>query len=584
MQLGRYQISSVLGRGAMGVVYLAQDPLLGRAVAVKTIRLEEYLDPAEREMLRQRLFREARSAGSLSHPNIVTVHDVAEEGELAYVVMEYVKGLALSRILSAPEAPDRGMVVSVLRQIASALDYAHENRVYHRDIKPSNIILHESGTAKVTDFGIAKIATTQQMTASGVSMGTPNYMSPEQIASGPVDGRSDQYSLAVMAFELVAGDLPFRAENLAQLTYQVFHGEPQKARALNPSLSPGVEVVLLRGLRKNPAERYGTCREFVSVLEAALNTSPGWRTVARRPRGEPATPAPVATPAATPARTDSVWTNAPAEAVTLPPPPQGAGSETSRSWPRRSVWLLAPLVVVGGLLISYRVVIQREERAPPAVEVARPPARVAPAVAEPAAPPVTPPKSPSPPAESARPAVAPPVTPPKKSPPQPETRAVPPAPPPAAGKRTEPAARPPFPSSVLLPRSQPARPAAVEAPAPELPVQQAPPAPAPVTPPVTVPQPPPPERPSSGEVVWTGELDSDGVLTIHGARGLLRGDPSGALSGPLPGLPVEIIEVSPAAVRIQTPPRSDSKWVVVVLVNQGPRVTQILIRWRLTVP
>src|SRR5271166_3745553 len=179
-KIGRYQVLGEIGRGAMGVVYRAQDPAIGRVIAIKTIRLSDLTDPTERERLRDRLFREAQTAGILSHPNIVTIYDIAEENGLAYVFMEFVDGPPLERVLSEPHAPDKELVLSVLEQTASALDYAHSKGIVHRDIKPANIMLHEGRQAKVTDFGVAKILS-QQMTHSGAMMGTPNYMSPEQV-------------------------------------------------------------------------------------------------------------------------------------------------------------------------------------------------------------------------------------------------------------------------------------------------------------------------------------------------------------------------------------------------------------------
>jgi serine/threonine-protein kinase len=174
-QIGRYRIVGELGRGAMGIVYRAQDPTIGRTVAIKTIRLGEVTDPKERERLRERLFREAQSAGALSHPNIVTIYDVAEEGDLAYIAMEYVDGQTLERVLASGELPGGQQLLEILRQTAAALDYAHHHGIVHRDIKPANVMIDDRGTAKIADFGVAKILSQQMTQAAGI-IGTPNYM------------------------------------------------------------------------------------------------------------------------------------------------------------------------------------------------------------------------------------------------------------------------------------------------------------------------------------------------------------------------------------------------------------------------
>src|SRR5262244_3021422 len=163
----------------MGVVYKAQDPAIGRTIAIKSIRLQELSDETERERLRERLFREAQSAGILSHPGIVTIYDIAESDGLAYIFMEFVNGPPLEQLLRSEHTPDKETLISILRQIAAALDFAHKKGIVHRDIKPANVMIHEDGSAKVTDFGVAKIVS-QQMTQAGTMMGTPSYMSPEQ--------------------------------------------------------------------------------------------------------------------------------------------------------------------------------------------------------------------------------------------------------------------------------------------------------------------------------------------------------------------------------------------------------------------
>ena len=279
--IGRYQVVRELGRGAMGVVYLATDPTIGRQVAIKTIRLNDVTDPDERAKLRERLFREARAAGSLSHPGIVTIYDMAEQDGLAYIAMEFVDGPTLDRLLSEKKAlpPDR--MTAILRQTAAALDYAHQKSIVHRDIKPANIMLDRAGAVKITDFGIAKVTTAQQFTQTGTIVGTPNYMSPEQVQGLAVDGRADQFSLAVIAFEMLTGERPFAGEHLTTVVYKIVAEEPVPPLRINPTLGPKIDAVLRKGLAKKPEARYLSCVELVSALESACAATAGWQNLPR---------------------------------------------------------------------------------------------------------------------------------------------------------------------------------------------------------------------------------------------------------------------------------------------------------------
>jgi serine/threonine protein kinase len=274
-QIGRYHIVGELGRGAMGIVYRAQDPAIGRTIAIKSIRLKDLTDDAERERLRERLFREAQSAGMLSHPGIVTIYDIAEEHGMAYIFMEFVNGPPLEKMLLSARTPDKETLLTIFRQTAAALDYAHKKGIVHRDIKPANIMIHEDGAAKITDFGVAKIVS-QQMTVAGTMMGTPSYMSPEQIQGGEITGRTDQFSLAVMAYEVFTGEKPFTAEYLPTLLYRIVREEPAPPQRLNTTLTPQIEAVLRKGLSKIPTDRYETCADFVAALAVACNAAPGW--------------------------------------------------------------------------------------------------------------------------------------------------------------------------------------------------------------------------------------------------------------------------------------------------------------------
>jgi len=279
-QIGRYQILGELGRGAMGIVYKAQDPAINRTVAIKSIRLTELTDESERERLRERLFREAQSAGILSHPGIVTIYDIAESDGMAYIFMEFVNGPPLEKMLKHEQTPDKETLLSIFRQVAAALDYAHKKGIVHRDIKPANIMIHEDGSAKVTDFGVAKILS-QSMTVAGTMMGTPSYMSPEQIQGGEISGRTDQFSLAVIAYEVLTGEKPFMAEYMPTLLYKIVREEPIAPQRLNPTLGPHAGDALRKALAKNPLDRFDTCVEFVNVLAVACNATKEWTPLPR---------------------------------------------------------------------------------------------------------------------------------------------------------------------------------------------------------------------------------------------------------------------------------------------------------------
>ena len=310
-RIGRYKVVRELGRGAMGVVYHAIDPNIGRPVAIKTIQLGEKRTPEEQERLRERLFREARSAGILSHPGIVTIYDVEQQDDVAYIAMEYVDGPTLDQWLSEQRTVSPEWMFGILAQTANALDYAHQKGIVHRDIKPANIMIAADGTAKIADFGIAKITASEQFTVTGSIVGTPHYMSPEQVQGQAVDGRSDQFSLAVIAFEMLTGEKPFTGEHLTTVVYKIVAEEPVPPHRLNPTLSGPIDAALRRALAKKPEDRYRTCREFAEALEKACAATKGWQPM---PRGgsanaptlaEGAAPAFELPPARRPERADS---------------------------------------------------------------------------------------------------------------------------------------------------------------------------------------------------------------------------------------------------------------------------------------
>ena len=267
---GRYTVTGQLGRGAMGVVYLASDPMLNRQVAVKTVNLGVD-DPKEVEFLRERLLRDARAAAVLKHPNIVSVYDVFEDAGQAYVVMEYVEGESLAARLKADPLPGAAIILGVLRQMADALDYTHARGVIHRDIKPANVMIDAAGTAKIMDFGIARISDARTSTPTGMVMGTVEYMAPEQIRGEPVDGRADQFALAVVAYQMMTGSTLFGPHTLATLAYKIVNEMPTPPCARNAALPRAVDAVLAKALAKTPSERFSSCSEFVGVLAQAFS-------------------------------------------------------------------------------------------------------------------------------------------------------------------------------------------------------------------------------------------------------------------------------------------------------------------------
>ncbi|MEO8024953.1 MAG: ankyrin repeat domain-containing protein [Bryobacteraceae bacterium] len=273
--IGNYRILGELGRGAMGIVYHGQDGSIGRPVAIKVIRIEPGASADHGAQLRHRLVREASAAGNLSHPGIVTVYQLGEEGADVFIVMEFVPGRSLEHILVNGPAVDHAVALDFLRQIADALDYAHRAGVVHRDVKPANILIRDDGRVKVADFGIAKITqgTDSALTAAGTSLGSPAYMSPEQVRAQQVDGRSDQFSLAIIAYQMLTGRMPFVAETAHALMYQIVSIDPFSTADPQVYIPPPVAAVLRRALAKDPNDRYPTCSAFLDDLTAACGGS-----------------------------------------------------------------------------------------------------------------------------------------------------------------------------------------------------------------------------------------------------------------------------------------------------------------------
>jgi serine/threonine-protein kinase len=266
--LGRYQVEKELGKGAMGVVYQGRDPKIGRVVAIKTMALAQEFEADELADVKERFFREAETAGRLNHPNIVTIFDAGEEHDLAYIAMEFLKGRDLVPYTKPGALLPPESAVSIAARVADALDYAHRNSVVHRDVKPANIMYEPaSDTVKVTDFGIARI-TDSSKTKTGMVLGTPSYMSPEQLAGRKIDGRSDLFSLAVSLYQLLCGRLPFEGDSMAQLMYRIANEDAPSILDHNPAVPPAVVAFLARALAKDADQRFQTGAEFAAALRA----------------------------------------------------------------------------------------------------------------------------------------------------------------------------------------------------------------------------------------------------------------------------------------------------------------------------
>ena len=268
--LGRYQIEKELGKGAMGVVYQGRDPKINRVVAIKTMALAQEFDEDELADVKLRFFREAETAGRLNHQNIVTMYDAGEEQDLAYIAMEFLKGRDLMPYTKASALLPLPVTLSVMARVADALDYAHAQQVVHRDIKPANIMYEPaSDQVKVTDFGIARI-TDSSRTKTGMVLGTPSYMSPEQLAGKKIDGRSDIFSLGVTLYQLCCGQLPFSGDSLAQLMYKIANETPSDILTINPRLPPMLVDVINKALNKNIEQRYQRAAHLAADLRNCL--------------------------------------------------------------------------------------------------------------------------------------------------------------------------------------------------------------------------------------------------------------------------------------------------------------------------
>lgn len=383
--LGRYEITGTLGRGAMGIVYRAHDPLIERTVAIKTVGCAG-LTPAESEEFEKRFFREAKSAGRLNHPNIVTIHDIGRSDDLAFIAMEFLSGRSLREILDSGVVLPPARIAEIAAEIAEGLAFAHANDVVHRDIKPANIMVLDNGTVKIADFGVALLPG-GSATLAGTAFGSPKYMSPEQIAGQQADGRSDIFSLGTVLYEMLTGRPPFSGDNLNAILYQVLNSAPPPPSSHNAGLPAGFDRIVARALEKDPEKRYQDAAQMAADLRQVGNT-PDAMTQAQTVAPLPSTAGLPATTGGTDEATIRIDTVAPA-----------AGSAGKRSRALLYGAALAALALLaGGLLLRPAVPppAPGEARPQPASPVpsataggeeknARQPAAPAPAAAEPKA-------------------------------------------------------------------------------------------------------------------------------------------------------------------------------------------------------
>jgi serine/threonine-protein kinase len=271
-QIGRYRIQEELGRGGMGIVLRAEDPTIRRQVAIKVIPLITETPGGEQTLFENSFLLEIRSAGALHHPGIISIFDAGRQDNVAYIVMELVDGVTLDAMLCADPRPEMSTLIDICRQAAAALDYAHSHGIFHRDIKPTNILVSRNGVARIADFGIAKVSLNNSTISGKTGLtGTPEFMSPEQIAGQPLDGRTDQWSLAVTAYIVLTGAAPFVGDQISVVVGQVMSVDPAPPSSISTWLPRQVDAVMARALAKDPAKRYASCGEFISALEAALN-------------------------------------------------------------------------------------------------------------------------------------------------------------------------------------------------------------------------------------------------------------------------------------------------------------------------
>ena len=266
--LGRYEILDELGQGAMGVVYKARDPMLDRIVAIKTVNLT--LPKDELAEYEARFYQEAKAAGGLSHRNIVVIHDIGRSERVAYMAMEFLEGQELRRMLQSHVTITLAQALEIAAQVADGLQYAHDRQIIHRDIKPANVMVLADGSVKITDFGIARMRNNEVKTMTGMILGSPKYMSPEQVSGKRADSRSDIFSLGVVLYEMLTGTSPFVADNIHGVMYQTMNFNPPAPKTLNPELPDVLNFIVAKALAKNLDDRYQNARDFARDLREVL--------------------------------------------------------------------------------------------------------------------------------------------------------------------------------------------------------------------------------------------------------------------------------------------------------------------------
>jgi len=340
-QLGRYEIIEELGRGAMGIVYKARDPLIDRIVAIKTVALD--LSPGESEAFVQRFYSEAKAAGRLNHSNIVTIHDVGKSGGVAYIAMEFLQGLSLREILDSGVVLPPEKTADIVAQVADGLAFAHENGIVHRDIKPANIMVLDSGRVKIMDFGIARLPAGSR-SWSGTIFASPKYMAPERIAGQQVDGRADIFSLGAVLYEMLTGFPPFFGGDLEALLDQVINETPAPPRSRNKTIPFAFDYIVATSMAKRPDDRYPDAR----TMAAAVRNFRDSRLPAIVPHDAPSVEGPVASAAASP------WES----------PPEIAANGRTAFWQRRKLAVYGGAAALLALVAGAAFLSQRTSDAP----------------------------------------------------------------------------------------------------------------------------------------------------------------------------------------------------------------------------
>lgn len=341
-RIGKYRLDGLLGKGAMGVVYRALDPLIERTVALKTVRRDLGNEEQAAEII-ERFRKEAQAAGRLMHPNIVAVHEYGEDAEIAYIAMEYVDGTPLSALIGERPCP-LPQALDWFSDLLAALDYSHAHGVVHRDIKPANLLVTRDGRIKISDFGIARIESST-MTQTGAMLGTPSYMSPEQFRGEAIDGRSDLFSAAIVLYQLLTGQRPFSG-SAATVMQQVLNHTPMQPSHLNAALPPGFDAVVMRGLAKEPGQRHATARAFQQALNAVSRDGPDVPPPGQEPDNDATI---MATPAALQALTSQPgWADRSARHGTVTGTVTGTGTGTGTA--NHPAWLQAILPSLETLL------------------------------------------------------------------------------------------------------------------------------------------------------------------------------------------------------------------------------------------